>query len=125
LGELKFSFQFFPHSKKLRVTLIKAENLHVHNKADHNLNIFAKLYLMPGKIQKNVSQFVKQTKNPHFNQEFHFEGFSKDELEAMMLRIKLFDKGQKLQFTEYIGEVNINLSNYDLLQETRMWKDLE
>ncbi|XP_050400272.1 C2 calcium-dependent domain-containing protein 4C [Patella vulgata] len=125
LGELKFSFQYFPHSKKLRVTMIKAENLYVHNKATHHLNIYAKLYLMPGKIQRQVSQFVKQTRNPHFNQEFHFDGFSIDELEAMRVRIKLFDKGQKLKLTEYIGEVNLNLSNYDLLQENRMWKDLE
>ncbi|KAL3865368.1 hypothetical protein ACJMK2_042760 [Sinanodonta woodiana] len=124
-GELKFSFQYLAASKQLKVCLIRAENLGGENKTDLNTNSFAKLYLMPEKVQKQNGSVVKHTKNPNFNQEFYFQQLTLDELHNMVLRIKLFNKSHNLKMAEFIGEVTIPLESYDLLQENRIWKDLE
>ncbi|KAK3579838.1 hypothetical protein CHS0354_007354 [Potamilus streckersoni] len=124
-GELKFSFQYLAASKQLKVCLIRAENLGGESKTDLNMNSFAKLYLMPEKVQKQSGSVVKRTKNPNFNQEFYFQQLTLDELHNMVLRIKLFNKSHNLKMAEFIGEVTMPLDSYDLLQENRIWKDLE
>lgn len=124
-GELKFAFQYLASSKQFKVTLIKAENLGGHSKTDQNCNSYAKLCLIPGKLQKQTSEIVKHTRNPFFNQEFYFQSLTVDQLHALTLRIKLFHKGHNLKLPDFIGEVNICLESYDLLTENRMWKDLD
>jgi len=72
-GELKFSFKYLPASKQLKVTLIRAENLGGQAKQDRLYNCFAKMYLMPGKLQKQTSAVVKRSREPVFDQEFYFQ----------------------------------------------------
>ena len=79
---------------------------------------------MPGKLQKQVSETVKHSRNPVFNREFFFSDINMEELKNLRLRIKAFHKSQNLKLAEYLGEVNIQLVNYDLLMENRMWNDL-
>ncbi|KAL3891382.1 hypothetical protein ACJMK2_003644 [Sinanodonta woodiana] len=124
-GELKFSFQYLAASKQLKVCLIRAENLGNENITDFSMNSFATLYLMPAKLQKQSGIVVKCTKNPNFNQTFYFQQLTLEELHNMVLRIKLFNKCHNLKLAEFIGEVSIPLDGYDLLQESRMWKDLK
>ena len=124
-GELKFAFQFLAASKVLKVTLIKAEHLGGHGKTDFNLNPYAKLYLIPGKIQKQASEVHKHTRNPVFNQEFYFQGLSLQQLHSLSLRIKLFHRAHNLRLAEFIGKVDLELDSFDLLTENRMWKDLD
>lgn len=124
-GELKFSFQYLPASTQLKVTLIRAENLGGHQKQDRVLNVFAKLYLMPGKLQKQGTSVVKRNRNPVFNQEFYFHNIEIEKLRTMTLVIKIFSKSQNLKLNEFIGNVSIPLDNYDVMVENRIWKDLE
>ncbi|KAK3600563.1 hypothetical protein CHS0354_003500 [Potamilus streckersoni] len=124
-GELKFTFQYLAASRQFKVCLIRAENLGRENKTDIIMNSFATLYLMPAKLQKQSGIVVKRTKNPNFNQVFYFHQLTLDQLHNMALRIKLFNKRHNLKLAEFIGDVIIPLESYDLLQESRMWKDLE
>ena len=124
-GELKFSFQYLARSRHLKVTLIRSENLGGEGKVDGNINAYAKLYLLPGKLQKQTSETIKHTRKPVFEQEFYFQSLSLEQLHAMTLRIKIFHKGHNLRLPEFIGKVDVNLDNYDLLTENRMWKDLD
>lgn len=124
-GELKFAFQYLAKSKQLKVLLIRAENIGGPNRLEQNTNTFAKLCLMPGKIQKHTSDIIKHTRNPEFNRELYFQDLQLEQLHAMTLRIKLFHKSHNLRLPELIGEVNVALDSYDLLAENRMWKDIE
>ena len=124
-GELKFSFQYLAASQQLKVTLIKAENLGGQGKQDKNVNPYAKVYLMPGKLQKQISQIFRRTKDPVFNQDMYFQNLSFEEIHKLSLKIKVFSKGTNLKFQEFIGEVTIPLETYDVTEENRMWKDLE
>ncbi|KAH3837253.1 hypothetical protein DPMN_110634 [Dreissena polymorpha] len=124
-GELKFSFQYLPASKQLKVTIIKAENLGGQLKQDRQFNCFAKTYLMPGKLQKQISTIIKRTRDPMFDQEFYFQNITTEELHGMSLVIKLFSKATNFKPNEFIGKVSIPLDNYDVMNENRIWKDLE
>ncbi|BFZ01206.1 hypothetical protein BsWGS_04244 [Bradybaena similaris] len=123
-GDIKFSFQYFPATKRLKVIIIRAEGLRFPEKPDLVLNPFFKLCLMPGKLQKQNSEPAKQTCAPILNKEFFFTDFNLDEMKTLRLRILAFHKAHHLKLPEYLGEVNVPLSNYDLLMENRMWNDL-
>ncbi|CAG5126563.1 unnamed protein product, partial [Candidula unifasciata] len=123
-GDIKFSFQYFPATKRLKVIIIRAEGLRFPEKPDLVLNPFFKLCLMPGKLQKQNSEPAKQTCAPVLNKEFFFNDFNIDEMKTLRLRIMAFHKAHHLKLPEYLGEVNVPLSNYDLLMENRMWNDL-
>ncbi|KAK7496031.1 hypothetical protein BaRGS_00012732 [Batillaria attramentaria] len=123
-GDIKFSFQYFPATRRLKLLLIRAENLHFPERPDVMTNPFFKVSLMPGKLQKQISETVKHTRNPVYNREFFFNDINMEELKNLRLRIKAFHKSQNFKLAEYLGEVNIPLSNYDLLMENRMWTDL-
>ncbi|KAL4228074.1 hypothetical protein ACF0H5_013509 [Mactra antiquata] len=124
-GELKFSFMYLPASKQFKVTLIKAENLGGHQKQDKVMNTYAKVCLMPGKVQKQSSAVIKKTRDPVFEQDIYFHDISLKELHAMTLLIKMFAKNMNFKPQEFIGEVSIPLENYDVMVENRIWKDLE
>ncbi|KAK7115915.1 hypothetical protein V1264_001701 [Littorina saxatilis] len=123
-GDIKFSFQYFPATRRLKLLLIRAEHLRFPERPDIVTNPFFKVSLMPGKLQKQTSETVKHTRNPVYNREFFFNDINMEELRNFRLRIKAFSKSQNLKLAEYLGEVNIPLVNYDLLMENRMWYDL-
>ncbi|XP_046584864.1 C2 calcium-dependent domain-containing protein 4C-like [Haliotis rubra] len=123
-GELKFAFHYLPDTRQLKVLLIRGENLGGHHRLDCHLNVFAKLYLMPGKVQKQTSEITKHSKDPVFNEEIFFNDQSFEVLQKMTLRIKLYNKGH-LKPNEYLGELNMALGKFDLFQENRMWRDIE
>lgn len=124
-GEVKLSFQYLTDTKQFKVGLIKAENLGGRNKADQNINSYAKIYLMPGKVQRHTSDTVKRTRDPVYNQEFYFNDILIDELRSMKLKIKIFHKGHNFSRHVFIGEIVVPLAKYNIQHEQRMWKDLE
>ncbi|CAL1527727.1 unnamed protein product, partial [Lymnaea stagnalis] len=123
-GDVKFSFQYFPATKRLKVIIIRAEGLRFPEKPELVLNPFFKVCLMPGKLQKQSSEPVRQTCAPVLDKEFFFTELNLEEMKNLRLRIMAFHKAHHLKLPEYLGEVNVPLSNYDLLMENRMWNDL-
>ncbi|KAK7009300.1 C2 calcium-dependent domain-containing protein 4C [Biomphalaria glabrata] len=123
-GDVKFSFQYFPATKRLKVIIIRAEGLKFPEKPDLVLNPFFKICLMPGKLQKQTCEPARQTCNPVLDKEFFFTDLNLEEMKNLRLRILAFHKAHHLKLPEYLGEVNVPLSNYDLLMENRMWNDL-
>ncbi|CAI9733770.1 calcium-dependent domain-containing 4C-like [Octopus vulgaris] len=121
-GELKFSFQYVPEQRQFKVLLIRAENLG-GNKSDNQINAFAKISLRPGKQQKKVTDVFKHSKNPIFNKEYIFSNIETKDFAKMHLKIKLVNR-QKNLVPEFLGETCVHLSDYNLLVENRMWKDL-
>ncbi len=124
LGEVKFAVQYTPGSKQLCVQLLKAENLGKNNNLV-NVNAFAKLCLMPGKTQKQISNLSKQNSNPVYNQAFYFKNLTLEQIYDTRLRIKFYHKSQTLRREVFLGEVQVVLGSFNLLQETRMWKQLD
>lgn len=124
-GELKFAFHYLATSRLFKVTIIKAENLGGASKTDQNINSYCKVYLMPGKIQKQTTDMIKHTKNPVFNQQLTFHSLNLEQLHSMVLRIKIFHKAHNLKLPECLGLVDLSLDNFDLMTENRMWKEID
>jgi hypothetical protein len=124
-GEVKFSVQYSQKNQHLRVLLIRAENLAVGNRSDRAINAYAKVCLMPGKLQKQSSNVIKHTRDPVYDEEFYFHGINLEELRTMRLRIKMFNKCRNLRGHELIGEAQAALGSFALARECRMWKNLE
>ncbi|XP_063433196.1 synaptotagmin-9-like isoform X2 [Mytilus trossulus] len=124
-GELKFAFHFLAASRLFKVTIIKAENLGGVAKTEYNINSYCKVYLMPGKIQKQTTDMIKHTKNPIFSHELTFHSLTLEQLHSMVLRIKILHKAHNLKLPEFLGHVDVSLDNFDLMTENRMWKDID
>ena len=88
LGEVKLSVQYMKDSRQLRVILLKAVKL---GQLDlrHTVSPYVKLYLSPGKLQKQCSAVVKQTRSPVFSEEFYFNEVELEELQQMSLQAKV------------------------------------
>lgn len=123
-GEIKFAFQFLAASKMFKVTIIRAENLGGVNRIDPCINSYCKVCLTPGKYQRQTN-IVKQNKNPIYNQELAFNSLSLKQLHLMLLDIKIFHKERYQKHPEYLGKISVNLENYDLMTENRMWKEID
>ena len=125
LGELKLAIKYSEDERELKVTAIRAENLGGSLRQENNINPYLKLCLVPGKMQKQTSAIYKHCKNPVFQQDFWFNDVCLDELQRMRLRIRVCSKGHHIIGDEFLGEVQVTLSDLDLSEETRMWKRLE
>ena len=87
-GEVKLSVHYMEELRQLRVILLKAINLG-HSDQRHTVSPYVKLYLSPGKHQKQCSAVVKQTRSPVFSEEFYFNGVDLEELLQMNLQVKV------------------------------------
>lgn len=125
LGQVKLSIQYLPGSKQLKVVLLKGENIGGNAKTDHQVNSFVKLYLVPSKSHKRTSKVVKSTKNPTFQEDFHFLDLELESMPQMQLRLKVLNKSHHLIKPEVIGEVQVKLDPLELTSECRMWKAIK
>ncbi|XP_077989342.1 uncharacterized protein LOC144443675 [Glandiceps talaboti] len=126
LGELKFALEYFWETRQLKVTVIKAERIGGgQNLLAHNTNAYVKLYLMPGKQQRQHTHTVKRTKDPVFNEDFYFNGVNAPDFRHLKLRMKLFNKISNIKRDEFLGEVQVLLGTLDFSHEIRVWKDLQ
>ncbi|KRZ03229.1 Synaptotagmin-4 [Trichinella zimbabwensis] len=110
-GFLHFSIQYFPVRKRLRVLVIKAEGLILPTKRDIVLNTFLKIFLSPGKQQKQRSRrLIKHAKDAVYNEEFFFVNITEDDIKTKSVEIRLCNHATK-QFhnDRVIGEVKLPL----------------
>ncbi|ELT92034.1 hypothetical protein CAPTEDRAFT_205511 [Capitella teleta] len=120
LSEIKFSFQYIPELKCLKVVLIRAENI---GDMESKVNSMVTLSLKPSKVAKLQSSVVKDSRNPAYNQEFFFGCDSLKQLRKASLKLKMFNKAKTAK--EFIGQISLNLKSYDLLNENRVWRNLK
>ncbi|KRZ91365.1 Synaptotagmin-4 [Trichinella sp. T8] len=110
-GFLHFSIQYFPVRKRLRVLVIKAEGLILPTKRDIVLNTFLKIFLSPGKQQKQRSRrLIKHAEDAVYNEEFFFVNITEDDIKTKSVEIRLCNHATK-QFhnDRVIGEVKLPL----------------
>lgn len=124
LGQLHFSFQYESANSQFRVSLLRASKL-VAARQGQDLNPYAKVYLMPGKMQKQSSVICRHTSSPEFNQDFLFRDLTLKQLTDMKLRIKMYSKNQNLRRADFLGEVQVALTDYSLASENTEWMPLE
>lgn len=124
-GELKYALQYCKKTERLKLTLLKAENLRSTD-PEETLNPFVKVMLMPTKVQKQTSIIHKRTNNPVFNETFFFETLPPNKLSETRLVMKIFHKSANLKREEKLGEVTVEFnSKQDLVKEIREWREID
>ncbi|KHJ45529.1 C2 domain protein [Trichuris suis] len=111
LGLLHFSVQYFPVRKRLRVSIAKAEGLAGNLRPDLELSTFIKVFLSPGKAQKQKShRLVKRSNDTVYNEEFFFVNIDADDIRTKSVEIRLCHRTNK-QFHHdlVVGEVKLPL----------------
>ncbi|NXJ80778.1 C2C4C protein, partial [Trogon melanurus] len=110
-GSLRLSAEYDPSNARLRVRLVSAEDLYDALVDPRSINCCVSLYLNPGKLQKQRSTIVKNSRNPIFNEDFFFDGLGPGHARKMSLKLKVVNKGSSLKRDTLLGEKELPLTS--------------
>ncbi|KAM9369266.1 C2 calcium-dependent domain-containing protein 4C [Phaethornis superciliosus] len=110
-GNLRLAAEYDPSNARLRVRLISAEDLYDALVDLRSINCCVSLCLNPGKLQKQRSTIVKNSRNPVFNEDFFFDGLGPSHARKMSLKLKVVNKGSSLKRDTLLGEKELPLTS--------------
>ncbi|XP_030434963.1 C2 calcium-dependent domain-containing protein 4C-like [Gopherus evgoodei] len=108
-GILRLSSDYCPESRRLRLCLISAEGLYDVFMEPKRINCCITFCLVPGKVQKQRSTIIKRSRNPIFNEDFVFDGISKDDLHRRSIKIKAVNKASTMKRDYILGKIELCL----------------
>ncbi|XP_067871905.1 C2 calcium-dependent domain-containing protein 4C-like [Heterodontus francisci] len=109
-GAIRLSAEYDCTNARLRIRIITAEDLYDKALDNKSINCCVILYLTPGKIQKQRSTIIKNSRNPIFNEDFFFDGLPLDEFKRAALKLKVVNKASTLKRDVVLGEKELKLS---------------
>ncbi|NWI52937.1 C2C4C protein, partial [Calyptomena viridis] len=109
-GSLRLAADYDPSNARLRVRLVSAEDLYDALVDLRSINCCVSLCLNPGKLQKQRSTIVKNSRNPIFNEDFFFDGLGPGHARKMSLKLKVVNKGSSLKRDTLLGEKELPLT---------------
>ncbi|NXE29258.1 C2C4C protein, partial [Ardeotis kori] len=109
-GSLRLTPPYDPSNTRLRVRLVSAEDLYDALVDLRSINCCVSLCLNPGKLQKQRSTIVKNSRNPVFNEDFFFDGLGPGHARKMSLKLKVVNKGSSLKRDTLLGEKELPLT---------------
>lgn len=109
-GSMRLSAEYDPSNARLRVRLIAAEHLFDKLCDLKGVNCCVVLYLNPGKVHRQRSTIIKNSRNPVFNEDFFFDGLVAGSAKKMSLKLKVMNKGSSLKRDTLLGEKEIPLT---------------
>jgi len=110
-GKITFTTKYLEVENALEVHLIRITEL-APKRDSAEINPFVRIYLLPGKTQKQKTKYQKGTKEPFINERFLFTDLGTQDLDKYRLKIKILNHG-KLKQHELLGEVDVALSSLD------------
>lgn len=120
-GKIKFSTQFLQEEDMLEFHIHKVYDLKTKKDASE-LNIFVRVYLVPGKRQKKETQCVKG-KEPFFNEKIQFVDLAECNLSKYRMKLKVYNR-ERMKKNELLGVVDIALSSIDIKAKETFTPDL-
>ncbi|XP_037680140.1 C2 calcium-dependent domain-containing protein 4C [Choloepus didactylus] len=109
-GSVRLLAEYAPAQARLRVRLLAAEGLYDRLCDARSINCCVGLCLVPGKLQKQRSTIVKNSRHPVFNEDFFFDGLGPASARKLALRIKVVNKGS-LKRDTLLGEKELPLTS--------------
>ncbi|KAM8794914.1 C2 calcium-dependent domain-containing protein 4C [Eudromia elegans] len=110
-GSLRLAADYDAGRARLRVHLLCAEELGEGPAEPRAVNCCVSLCLTPGKLQKQRSTIVKNSRNPVFNEDFFFDGLGPGHARKMSLKLKVVNKGSSLKRDTLLGEKELPLTS--------------
>ncbi|XP_078279934.1 C2 calcium-dependent domain-containing protein 4C-like [Rhinoraja longicauda] len=109
-GAVRLAAEYDSTNARLRIRVITAEDLYDKTLDNKTINCCVILYLTPGKVQKQRSTIIKNSRNPIFNEDFFFDGLPLDEFKRAALKLKVVNKASSLKRDAVLGEKELKLS---------------
>ncbi|XP_037106221.1 C2 calcium-dependent domain-containing protein 4C [Syngnathus acus] len=109
-GSVRISAHYDAGTSRLRVRVLAAENLYDKHFDIKSINCCVSVYLKPGKMQKQRSNIIKNSRNPVFNEDFFFDGVGPLQVKNLSLKLKVVNKGTSLKRNTLLGEREVLLS---------------
>ncbi|XP_060641124.2 C2 calcium-dependent domain-containing protein 4C [Anolis sagrei] len=110
-GSMRLTAEYNPSNARLRIRVVTAEDLYDKHCDARSINCCVALYLNPGKVQKQRSTIIKNSRNPIFNEDFFFDGLGARNVKKMSLKIKVVNKGSSLKRDTLMGEKELPLTS--------------
>ncbi|KAI4584193.1 hypothetical protein MJG53_007472 [Ovis ammon polii x Ovis aries] len=110
-GSVRLLAEYEAAQARLRVRLLAAEGLYDRLCDARSINCCVGLCLVPGKLQKQRSTIVKNSRHPVFNEDFFFDGLGPASVRKLALRIKVVNKGSSLKRDTLLGEKELPLTS--------------
>ncbi|KAK2086758.1 C2 calcium-dependent domain-containing protein 4C [Saguinus oedipus] len=109
-GSVRLLAEYEAGQARLRVRLLAAEGLYDRLCDARTINCCVGLCLVPGKLQKQRSTIIKNSRHPVFNEDFFFDGLGPASARKLALRIKVVNKGSSLKRDTLLGEKELPLT---------------
>ncbi|KAL6056860.1 hypothetical protein STEG23_003264 [Scotinomys teguina] len=110
-GSVRLLAEYEAAQARLRVRLLAAEGLYDRPCDARSINCCVGLCLVPGKLQKQRSTIIKNSRHPIFNEDFFFDGLGPASVRKLSLRIKVVNKGSSLKRDTLLGEEELPLTS--------------
>ncbi|XP_041704486.1 C2 calcium-dependent domain-containing protein 4C-like [Coregonus clupeaformis] len=108
-GRVRLSADYDAGTARLRIRILAAEELYDKMYDIKSINCCVSLYLNPGKLQKQRSTIIKNSRNPVFNEDFFFDSVTSVQVKNLAVKIKVVNKGTSLKRDTLLGEREIPL----------------
>ncbi|XP_077390462.1 C2 calcium-dependent domain-containing protein 4C [Festucalex cinctus] len=109
-GSVRISAHYDAGTSRLRVRVLAAESLYDKHFDIKSINCCVSVYLNPGKMQKQRSNIIKNSRNPVFNEDFFFDAVGPLQVKNLSLKFKVVNKGTSLKRNTLLGEREVLLS---------------
>ncbi|XP_065060006.1 synaptotagmin-4-like [Rhopilema esculentum] len=121
-GKLCFTTQYHSSEQKLEIIVIRAFDLG-KRKDNDDVNPFVRMYLVPGKKQKQHTRVKRRTKEPYFNEKRMFYEISESDFASHRLKLKVYSR-EAIARNELLGEAEISLGSLKLTEKESFSLDL-
>ncbi|XP_051980332.1 C2 calcium-dependent domain-containing protein 4C-like [Xyrauchen texanus] len=108
-GTVRLCSDYDAGTARLRIRIMAAEDLYDPIFDIKSINCCVSLYLNPGKLQKQRSTIIKNSRNPVFNEDFFFDSVTSAQVKILALKIKVVNKGTSLKRDSLLGEREVAL----------------
>ncbi|XP_013869645.1 C2 calcium-dependent domain-containing protein 4C [Austrofundulus limnaeus] len=109
-GTVRISANYDSGTSRLLIRVVAAESLYDKNFNIKSINCCVSVYLNPGKLQKQRSNIIKNSRNPVFNEDFFFDAISPVQVKNLSVKFKVVNKGTSLKRDMLLGEREVALT---------------
>lgn len=128
LGRIQLSLRYSVQRQKLMIVVHKIANLPLPQNDPHNIpDPYVKLYLLPDrhKETKRKTAVIKDNCNPVFDEQFEYV-VSQADLNSRTLEVSVCtQKGWLSTGSNVMGQLHLNLSEFDATKSCTCWYDLQ
>lgn len=109
-GSVRISANYDASTSRLLIRVLTAESLYDKHFDIKSINCCVSVYLNPGKLQKQRSNIIKNSRNPVFNEDFFFDSISSVQAKNLLVKFKVVNKGTSLKRDTLLGEREVPLT---------------